>query len=123
MLAVRSDFYSTCARYPWLAERISENQILVGPMQRHELRRAIEGPALRAGLRLEDGLTEAFLEEAGDEPGALPLAAARWVTWPRALRTGNAHASGTEVIAAPFARIATGARAIASPPTASVREP
>jgi hypothetical protein len=43
VIALRSDFYSTCAHYPWLADRISENQILVGPMRRHELRRAIEG--------------------------------------------------------------------------------
>ncbi len=71
--AMRSDFYSTAAHFPWLAQCISENQVLVGPMQRHELRRAVEGPAQRAGLRFETGLTEAFLDEAGDEPGALPL--------------------------------------------------
>ena len=39
--------------------------------------RAIQGPAQRAGLRLEPGLTEAFSDEAGDEPGALRLVAAR----------------------------------------------
>ncbi len=72
-VAMRSDFYSIAAHFPWLAQCISENQVLVGPMQRQELRRAIEGPAQRAGLRLEAGLTEAFLDEAGDEPGALPL--------------------------------------------------
>jgi WD40 repeat protein/serine/threonine protein kinase len=84
VLALRSDFYSTCAGYPWLAERISDNQILVGPMRRHELRRAIEGPAQRAGLRLEPGLADAFLDEAGDEQGVLPLVAhALMETWVR----------------------------------------
>ncbi|MDQ1521802.1 MAG: hypothetical protein QOI55_2875, partial [Actinomycetota bacterium] len=87
-IALRSDFYSTAALYPWLAERISENQVLVGPMQRHELRSAIEGPAERAGLRLEAGLTEAFLDGVGDERGALPLVAhALMETWSR--RRGN----------------------------------
>ncbi len=84
VLVLRADFYATCARFPWLAERISDNQILVGPMQRHELRRAIEGPASRAGLRLEAGLTDAVIGEAGDEPGALPLVAhALMETWLR----------------------------------------
>ena len=59
VMGLRSDFYSTSAGYPWLADRISDNQMLVGPMRRHELRRAIELPAQRAGLRLEPGLAEA----------------------------------------------------------------
>lgn len=84
VIALRSDYYSTAALYPWLAGRISENQVLVGPMQRHELRQAIEEPAERAGLRLEPGLAEAFLDDAGDEAGALPLVAhALMETWSR----------------------------------------
>ena len=74
---------------PWLADRISANQVLVGPMRRDELMRAIQGPAQRAGLRLEPGLTEAILDEAGDEAGALPLVAhALLETWLR--RRGDA---------------------------------
>lgn len=84
VLALRADFYATCARYPWLAQRISENQVLVGPMQRTELRRAIEGPAQRAGLRLEPGLADAVLDDAGTGSGTLPLIAhALMETWLR----------------------------------------
>jgi WD40 repeat protein len=84
VLGLRSDFYSACAHYAWLADRISANQVLVGPMRRDELMRAIQGPAQRAGLRLEAGLTEAILDEAGDEAGALPLVAhALLETWLR----------------------------------------
>ncbi len=84
VLGLRSDFYSACAHYAWLADRISANQVLVGPMRRDELMRAIQGPAQRAGLRLEPGLTEAILDEAGDEAGALPLVAhALLETWLR----------------------------------------
>ena len=84
VLAIRADFYAASAAYPWLAERISSNQVLVGPMQQPELRRAIEGPAQRAGLRLETGLVEEILDEAGTEPGSLPLVAhALMETWLR----------------------------------------
>jgi WD40 repeat protein/serine/threonine protein kinase len=84
VLALRSDFYSDCASIPWLAECISTNQVLVGPMRRHDLRQAIEGPARRAGLRLEPGLADAFLDEAGDDAGSLPLVShALMETWIR----------------------------------------
>ncbi len=84
VLALRADFYATCARYPWLAQTISENQVLVGPMQRVELRRAIEGPAQRAGLRLEPGFADAVLDDTGTGPATLPLIAhALMETWLR----------------------------------------
>lgn len=83
-MSLRADFYGASALYPWLARCISDNQVLVGPMQRAELRRAIEGPAHRVGLRLEDGLVDAILDEEGAEPGSLPLVAhALMETWLR----------------------------------------
>src|SRR3546814_18857314 len=73
---------------PWLAERITGNQVLVGPMTKSELRRAVSEPARRAGLYVERNLLEAITEEAGDEAGALPLVAHALVeTWLR--RQGN----------------------------------
>ena len=50
LLAVRADFYGRCAAYPELARLLGANHVLVGPMRRDELRRAIELPARRAGL-------------------------------------------------------------------------
>ena len=32
VIAIRADFYVSCAQIPWLAERITVNQVLVGPM-------------------------------------------------------------------------------------------
>ena len=55
VLGVRADFYGECAAHPWLASVINDNHVLVGPMSRSQLRDAIEGPARRVGLRLEDG--------------------------------------------------------------------
>jgi WD40 repeat protein/serine/threonine protein kinase len=84
VIALRADFYAVSASYPWLAERISSNQVLVGPMRRSELRSAIEGPATRAGLRLESGLVEAIVDDAGDDAGSLPLVShALMETWLR----------------------------------------
>ena len=42
-------------------------------MRRAELERAIEQPAARVGLRLEDGLTETVLDDAAAASGSLPL--------------------------------------------------
>lgn len=73
LVAVRADFYGRCARYPELWRLLGANQIPVGPMRPEELRRAIEQPARRAGLRAEPELAEALVADVAGEPGALPL--------------------------------------------------
>jgi WD40 repeat protein/DNA-binding SARP family transcriptional activator len=72
-LALRADFYGRCAAYPELAKPLAANHVLVGAMQRDELRRAIERPAERAGLRVDEELAEVLVADVRDEPGALPL--------------------------------------------------
>ena len=73
VLALRADFYGRCAAYPALSELLGANHVLVGPMRRDELRRAIELPARRAGLDVEPELVDALLADVEDEPGGLPL--------------------------------------------------
>jgi WD40 repeat protein/DNA-binding SARP family transcriptional activator len=73
VLAVRADFYGRCARYPALSDLLGAHHVLVGPMRRDELRRAIELPAQRAGLQVEPDLVDALVSDVVDEPGALPL--------------------------------------------------
>ena len=73
ILAIRGDYYGHCAPYPDLAEALAANHVLVGPLTREELKRAIELPARRAGLRVESALADALVEEVSDEPGGLPL--------------------------------------------------
>jgi|GEM_PF-2306454 len=46
---------------------------LLGPMNREELRQAIEQPAQLSGVQIESGLTERILEAVEQEPGNLPL--------------------------------------------------
>jgi WD40 repeat protein/DNA-binding SARP family transcriptional activator len=73
IVAVRADFYGRCAAYPELSRLLGANHVLIGPMRREELRRAIELPASRAGLRVEPELVEALTADVEGEPGALPL--------------------------------------------------
>ena len=73
LVAVRADFYGHCAAYPELWRLLGANHVLVGPMRRDELRRAIELPARRAGLRVEPELADALVADVAGEPGALPL--------------------------------------------------
>ncbi len=73
LVAVRADFYGHCAAYPELSRLMGANHVLVGPMRRGELRRAIELPARRAGLLVEPELADALVADVADEPGALPL--------------------------------------------------
>ena len=73
MLTIRADFYGRCAAYPELSRLLGANHVLVGPMSRDELRRAIERPAQRVGLTVESELVEALLTDVEGRPGALPL--------------------------------------------------
>ncbi|MGW4299239.1 caspase, EACC1-associated type [Streptomyces sp. NPDC004646] len=88
VLALRADFYGRAATEPELLSTLRDRAVLVEPMTTAELRSAIEEPAARAGLRLDDGLAELILHEfgamSGEEPaaGALPLLShALWETW------------------------------------------
>jgi WD40 repeat protein/tRNA A-37 threonylcarbamoyl transferase component Bud32 len=73
VVALRADFYGRFAAHPGLAELLGANQVLVGPMQASELRRAVELPAARVGLRVEPQLADALVDDVEGEPGALPL--------------------------------------------------
>jgi DNA-binding SARP family transcriptional activator/WD40 repeat protein/energy-coupling factor transporter ATP-binding protein EcfA2 len=73
VVALRADFYGHLAGYPRFAELLSRNHVLLGPMERDELARAIELPARRARLQVERRLVEALVADVAGEPGALPF--------------------------------------------------
>jgi hypothetical protein len=84
VLTLRADFYAQCAQYDALRERLARRQEFIGAMSQAELRRAIEQPAERGGWQFEPGLVDTLLDDAGDEPGALPLLShALMETWRR----------------------------------------
>ena len=73
VVALRADYYGRFAAHPGLAGLLGANQVLVGPMQASELRRVVELPADRVGLRVEPELADALVDDVEGEPGALPL--------------------------------------------------
>ena len=58
---------------PTLAERLASSQVLLGPLTEADLLRAVQEPARRCGLDVEEGLAEVIAAELGEAPGALPL--------------------------------------------------
>ena len=73
VIVLRADFYGHCSAHPGFASELQDSQILVGPMSRSELHRAITAPARVVGLVLEPGVVDAIMYDADDEPGLLPL--------------------------------------------------
>ncbi|GAA0937473.1 hypothetical protein GCM10009559_30550 [Pseudonocardia zijingensis] len=62
---------------PRLTAALDEATVQVTPLDRAGLRDAIVGPAEQApGLSFEDGLVDRILDDAGTEPGQLPLVSA-----------------------------------------------
>ena len=73
LVTMRTDFYGRCAAYQSLAAALSNHQLLVGTMTKGEMKSAIENPAKLTGYEFEVGLVDVLLEDAANEPGALPL--------------------------------------------------
>ena len=73
VLALRADYVAAAAEHTELAALMADCTLLVGSPTPAEIERAITRPAARAGLALEEGLAETMVDEAGNEPGLLPL--------------------------------------------------
>jgi tetratricopeptide (TPR) repeat protein len=73
LIVLRADFYAQLSLNDRLREMVSQNQEFIGAMSRDELFRAIVQPAALGNWKVQEGLVEVMLREAGDEPGALPL--------------------------------------------------
>ena len=73
VVTIRADYTGHCAPYADLAGLLASNLVLVGPMTAEQLRRSIEAPARRVGLRVESSLVDALVADVADEPGGLPL--------------------------------------------------
>jgi WD40 repeat protein/DNA-binding SARP family transcriptional activator/energy-coupling factor transporter ATP-binding protein EcfA2 len=73
VLAFRADRLGGLSAHSAVARLVERGLYLLGAMGAQELRTAVEGPARRAGLRLETGLVDLVVREVEGEPGALPL--------------------------------------------------
>ena len=73
VLSLRADRLGELSAHPEFARLVERGLYLLGAMTEPDLRRAIEGPAAQAGLRLEPGLVDLLVREVAGEPAALPL--------------------------------------------------
>ncbi len=73
VLSLRGDFVGHALAYRPLSDRLQGAQVNLGPMSRTELTAAIQNPAEKVGITFEHGLVERILDDAGQEPGNLPL--------------------------------------------------
>lgn len=72
-VAVRADYLGRLADHPGTGQRLAAGIVLVSEMDATELTRAVELPALAAGLQVEPRLVEALVNEVVGQPGALPM--------------------------------------------------
>lgn len=73
IITLRSDFETKLATLPELQTALLPAIERVRPLTGAELRRAIEEPAARVGLKFEEGVVTALMEDVLGEPAALPL--------------------------------------------------
>ncbi len=73
VLTLRGDFYGKIVGYRPLSEALQDNVVNLPPMNREELRRAIQNPASKFDVFFENSLVERILNDVGDESGNLPL--------------------------------------------------
>jgi formylglycine-generating enzyme required for sulfatase activity/transcriptional regulator with XRE-family HTH domain len=73
LVTFRGDFYGQVVAHRGFSDALQDHIVHLPPMSRTELAQAITEPARVAGLKLDDGLAERILDDAGTEPGALPL--------------------------------------------------
>jgi WD40 repeat protein/class 3 adenylate cyclase len=122
--AIRGDHFAHAAIYREFAGGLAANTILVGPLTRDELRRAIELPARRAGLRIESALVDALVEKVADEPGSLPLLStalvelwqareAGWIRMRAYEHTGGVEGAVARLAEASYFQLSKGERAAA----------
>ena len=84
ILTLRSDALDDARALPEIGDAIGGGIYLLGPLSEQALREAIVEPARRAGLRLEPGLIELIIRDAGDRSSTLPhLSHALQETWTR----------------------------------------
>jgi WD40 repeat protein/DNA-binding SARP family transcriptional activator len=73
VLTMRADFMGQALAYRPFADALQKAALMLGPMDRDELRAAIEKPAEAQGAAFEPGLVERIVDDVWDEPGNLPL--------------------------------------------------
>ena len=90
VLTMRSDFLGDCARFRDLPEMLNDGQYLIPRLTRDSKRATIEGPIAVSGATIAPRLTQRLLNDAGDDPDALPVMQhALMRTWDQWMAAGH----------------------------------
>ena len=73
LVTVRADFLDRMLTHPALGARLDGAVVLVPPMQDHEVKAAITGPAARVGVSVEPDLVSEVIKDVRARPASLPL--------------------------------------------------
>lgn len=73
VIAMRADFLEKLLSYASLGTLLQDHILMAFPMNKDELRLAIEEPAAQNGVIFEPGLVERIISDCYEEPGYLPL--------------------------------------------------
>ena len=73
IITMRSDYLGETAQFLGMPERINEGQYLIPRMSRDDRRKAIVGPVAVAGGTIAEPLVNQLLNDAGENPGQLPI--------------------------------------------------
>ena len=73
VLTLRADFVAQALTSRSFADALQYSDLKLGPMNIQELRAAIQEPAKKLHVSIEDGLTGRILRDVGQDPGRLPL--------------------------------------------------
>ncbi|MGH9765614.1 MAG: eIF2A-related protein, partial [Blastocatellia bacterium] len=73
LVTLRADFFGHALSYRPFADAFQHADLKLGPMTRLELQDAINKPAQKLNVQIEEGLTERLLSAVSQEPGNLPL--------------------------------------------------
>ncbi len=73
LITLRADFMGQALTHRPFADALQDGSVILGPMNRDELRTAIEKPAELQGAAFETGLVTRILDDVGEAPGNLPL--------------------------------------------------
>ena len=73
VITLRADFYGYALSHRPFSDALQGAVQNLGPMNREELRAAIEQPATQIQVQLEDGLTNKLIDAVSGQPGRLPL--------------------------------------------------
>jgi MinD-like ATPase involved in chromosome partitioning or flagellar assembly len=88
VLAIRSDYYYRLSSYSSILPKLSDSFFNLGAPSERELRQIITEPAIKAGIKLEQGLPERILKDLETVNNKLPvLQAVMYELWSN--RSGN----------------------------------